>query len=183
MSVTDVTPDVATASSPADKTPTAPSVKEVRDNFNERAHAKSTLKGMTIFVVSMAVYLIGRGLLNPVAGLAGAALFIPHALSIYLSSLAGSDAIVALLVAWAALAAIFLAQRPTWTRAVLLGVEHGSVYATDRWSGAVAWFGALTVTLGDTGSSSRRGSDGRREGPRRSGRRALSGQGDRGGQR
>ena len=59
MSVTDVTPDVATASSPADKTPTAPSVKEVRDNFNERAHAKSTFKGVTIFVVSMAVYLIG----------------------------------------------------------------------------------------------------------------------------
>ena len=76
-------------------------------------------------LIAMAVYLIGRGLLNPVAGLAGAALLIPHALSIYLSSLAGSDALVALLVAWAALTAMFLAHRPTWARAVLLGVLLG----------------------------------------------------------
>lgn len=76
-------------------------------------------------LIAMTIYLIGRGLLNPVAGLAGAALLIPHALSVYLSSLAGSDAIVALLVAWAALAAMFLAQRPTWARAVLLGVLLG----------------------------------------------------------
>lgn len=76
-------------------------------------------------LIAMAVYLIGRGLLNPLAGLAGAALLIPHALSIYLSSLAGSDAIVALLVAWAALAAMFLAHRPTWARAILLGILLG----------------------------------------------------------
>ena len=76
-------------------------------------------------LIAMAIYLIGRGLLNPVAGIAGAALLIPHALSIYLSSLAGSDAIVALLVAWAALTAMFLAQRPTWARAVLLGILLG----------------------------------------------------------
>jgi hypothetical protein len=76
-------------------------------------------------LIAMAIYLIARGLLNPVAGIAGAALLIPHALSVYLSSLAGSDAIVALLVAWAALAAMFLAQRPTWARAVLLGVLLG----------------------------------------------------------
>jgi Dolichyl-phosphate-mannose-protein mannosyltransferase len=76
-------------------------------------------------LIAMAIYLIGRGLLNPVAGLAGAALLIPHALSIYLSSLAGSDAIVALLVAWSALAAMFLAQRPTWARAVVLGILLG----------------------------------------------------------
>lgn len=76
-------------------------------------------------LIAMAVYLIGRGLLNPVAGVAGAALLIPHALSIYLSSLAGSDAIVALLVAWAALAAMVLTQRPTWARAVVLGILLG----------------------------------------------------------
>jgi hypothetical protein len=76
-------------------------------------------------LIAMAIYLIGRGLLNPVAGLAGAALLIPHPLSVYLSSLAGSDAIVALLVAWAALAAMFLAQRPTWVRTVLLGILLG----------------------------------------------------------
>lgn len=76
-------------------------------------------------LIAMAIYLIGRGLLNPVAGVAGAALLIPHALSVYLSSLAGSDAIVALLVAWAALAAMLLAYRPTWARAVLLGILLG----------------------------------------------------------
>jgi hypothetical protein len=76
-------------------------------------------------LTAMAVYLIGRGLLNPLAGLAGAALLTPHALSIYLSSLAGSDAIVALLVAWSALVAMFLAQRPTWARAVVLGILLG----------------------------------------------------------
>jgi hypothetical protein len=76
-------------------------------------------------LIAMAVYLIARALLNPVAGIAGAALLIPHALSVYLSSLAGSDAIVALLVAWAALAAMFLAQRPTWARAVVLGILLG----------------------------------------------------------
>ena len=76
-------------------------------------------------LIAMAIYLIGRGLLNPVAGIAGAALLIPHPLSIYLSSLAGSDAIVALLVAWSALAAMALAQRPTWGRAVLLGILLG----------------------------------------------------------
>jgi hypothetical protein len=60
-----------------------------------------------------------------VAGLAAAALLIPHPLSIYLSSLAGSDALVSLFVAWAALAAMAMAQRPTWPRAVLLGVMLG----------------------------------------------------------
>lgn len=76
-------------------------------------------------LTAMTIYLIGRGLLNPVAGLAGAALLIPHALSIYLSSLAGSDAIVALLVAEAALAAMLLAQRPTWAHVALLGILLG----------------------------------------------------------
>jgi len=76
-------------------------------------------------LIAMTVYLIGRGLLNPVAGLAGAALLIPHPLSMYLSSLAGSDAIVALMVAWSALTAMLLAQRPTWVRAVVLGILLG----------------------------------------------------------
>ncbi|MFT4039108.1 MAG: phospholipid carrier-dependent glycosyltransferase [Thermomicrobiales bacterium] len=76
-------------------------------------------------LIAMAVYLIARGLMNPVAGVFAAALLIPHALSVYLSSLAGSDALVALLVAWAALAAMALAQRPTWARAILLGVLLG----------------------------------------------------------
>ncbi|MBA2598891.1 MAG: glycosyltransferase family 39 protein [Chloroflexota bacterium] len=76
-------------------------------------------------LLAASVYLIARGLSNPVAGIAAAALLIPHPLSIYLSSLAGSDALVTLLVAWAALAAMLLAQRPTWPRALLLGILLG----------------------------------------------------------
>jgi hypothetical protein len=76
-------------------------------------------------LIAVSVYLIARGLSNPVAGLAAAALLIPHPLSIYLSSLAGSDALVSLFVAWAALVAMTLAQRPTWPRAVLLGLMFG----------------------------------------------------------
>jgi hypothetical protein len=76
-------------------------------------------------LIAASVYLIARGLMNPVAGLAAAALLIPHPLSIYLSSLAGSDALVTLFVAWAALAAMTLANRPTWPRAIMLGILLG----------------------------------------------------------
>ncbi|MCD6032732.1 MAG: hypothetical protein K0S78_4914 [Thermomicrobiales bacterium] len=40
-------------------------------------------------LIAVCVYLIARGLSNPVAGIAAAALLVPHPLSIYLSSLAG----------------------------------------------------------------------------------------------
>jgi hypothetical protein len=76
-------------------------------------------------LIAVSVYLIARGLSNPVAGIAAAALLVPHPLSIYLSSLAGSDALVTLLVALAALVAMALANHPTWPRAILLGVLLG----------------------------------------------------------
>ena len=76
-------------------------------------------------LIAASVYLIARGLMNPVAGLAAAALLIPHPLSIYLSSLAGSDALVTLCVAGATLTVMALADRPTWPRAILLGVLLG----------------------------------------------------------
>ena len=76
-------------------------------------------------LIAVCVYLIARGLSNPVAGIAAAALLVPHPLSIYLSSLAGSDALVTLLVVLATLAAMALANRPTWPRAILLGVLLG----------------------------------------------------------
>lgn len=76
-------------------------------------------------LLAAAVYLLGRGLLNRVAGIVGAALLVSHPLSLYLSSLAGSDALVSLLVAWAALAAMALAAKPTWPRSLLLGLLLG----------------------------------------------------------
>lgn len=81
-------------------------------------------------LTAASVYLIARALSNPVAGLAAAALLIPHPLAIYLSSLGGSDGLVSLLVAWSILAAMALAQRPTWPRAVALGVLLGLGGAT-----------------------------------------------------
>src|SRR5919112_4567588 len=76
-------------------------------------------------LIAACVYLIARGLSNAVAGIAAAALLIPHPLSIYLSSLAGSDTLVTLLVALAALVAMALANHPTWPRAIVLGVLLG----------------------------------------------------------
>jgi hypothetical protein len=76
-------------------------------------------------LIAASVFLIARWLTNPAAGIVAALLFIPHPLSIYLSSLAGSDALVTLTVAWAVLAAMALATRPTWPRAILLGVLLG----------------------------------------------------------
>jgi hypothetical protein len=76
-------------------------------------------------LIAASVYLIGSAMANPVAGIAAAALLVPHPLSIYLSSLAGSDALVSLFVAWSTLAAMALAVRPTWPRAILLGVLLG----------------------------------------------------------
>src|SRR3954466_14445646 len=76
-------------------------------------------------LIAVSVYLIARGLSNAAAGIAAAALLVPHPLSIFLSSLAGSDALVTLCVALAALVAMTLANRPTWPRAILLGVLIG----------------------------------------------------------
>jgi hypothetical protein len=76
------------------------------------------------------VFFIGQQLVNWVAGVVGALLLIPHPLANYLSSLAGSDALLGLLMVWAALAAIALAKRPSWWLAVLLGVLLGLGGAT-----------------------------------------------------
>jgi 4-amino-4-deoxy-L-arabinose transferase-like glycosyltransferase len=76
-------------------------------------------------LLAVCVYLIARGLSNRVAGVAAALLLIPHPLSVYLSSLAGSDALLSLLLAMAVLAAMALAERPTWPRAIALGALLG----------------------------------------------------------
>lgn len=81
-------------------------------------------------LIVVGVYFIGQQLSNRVAGVFGALLLIPHPLAIYLSSLAGSDALLGLLVVWATLAAITLAKRPTWWRAALLGALLGLGGAT-----------------------------------------------------
>ena len=96
-------------------------------NFPDEADlaAARRTNGVIGALIATSVYLIASSLLNPVAGIAAVALLVPHPLSLYLSSLAGSDALVTLLVALAALVAMALAERPTWPRALLLGVLLG----------------------------------------------------------
>lgn len=81
-------------------------------------------------LLGMVVFWIGRRLVNRVAGVFGALLLIVHPLHVYLSSLAGSDALLALLVALAALVAIHLSVRPSWLTSTLLGILLGLGAAT-----------------------------------------------------
>lgn len=55
----EVTPPNPQSDSPVAATAAVPSVKEVRSNFDERAHRKSTFKGMLLFAISILPYLLG----------------------------------------------------------------------------------------------------------------------------
>jgi omega-6 fatty acid desaturase (delta-12 desaturase) len=54
-----VTTATAAAQTVERETVTVPSVKEIRANFDERARAKSTFKGLLLFSISMTVYILG----------------------------------------------------------------------------------------------------------------------------
>ncbi len=79
---------------------------------------------------AVVVFFVARRLANRVAGVAAALLLILHPLHVELSSLAGADALLGLLIALAALTAYRLADRPTWPRALLLGLLLGLGGAT-----------------------------------------------------
>lgn len=76
-------------------------------------------------LIALCAYGIGRRLAGRVAGSIAALMLIFHPLSIYLSSLAGSDALLTLMIAVAALLAIGVAARPSWLGVVLLGSVLG----------------------------------------------------------
>ncbi len=78
----------------------------------------------------VAVYALGRRLTNPVGGFAGATLLVFHPLMIEVASHAGSDTLLALMLSLAALATAALTERPTWPRALMLGVLLGLGGAT-----------------------------------------------------
>ncbi|MEA2515765.1 MAG: hypothetical protein QOJ59_5254, partial [Thermomicrobiales bacterium] len=71
------------------------------------------------------VFLIVTSLIHWVGGLVGALFLAFHPLQLYLASLAVSDAVFTLFVAVATLAAISLAGKPSWPRAITLGVILG----------------------------------------------------------
>lgn len=78
----------------------------------------------------MVVFFLAKHLTNRIGGVVAALFLAAHPLMIYHSSQAISDALLTFLVASAALLAIVLAERPTWSRVVLLGVVLGLGTAT-----------------------------------------------------
>jgi hypothetical protein len=76
------------------------------------------------FAVGM-VYLLGRWLTTRFGGIVGAVTLAFHPLMIELSSQALADTLLVLVLALTALAACWLAYRPTWPRALLLGALLG----------------------------------------------------------
>lgn len=71
------------------------------------------------------VYFIASRLTNPVGGVVASTFLAFHPLMIHLATFAGSDAVLGLSIALAAIAAYRLADRPSWLRAILLGVILG----------------------------------------------------------
>jgi hypothetical protein len=78
----------------------------------------------------LAVFLLGRQLLNIAAGVAGALFLTIHPLMVTLTTQALSDPLLICLVAYAAVAAYRLANRPTWLRALAVGGLLGLAGAT-----------------------------------------------------
>ena len=76
---------------------------------------------LTCLTVFLVVTLLSNWFGGTVAGLFMGV----HPLSVYLSTIAVSDAAFTLVVALSVLAAIWLARKPTWGRALLLGVIFG----------------------------------------------------------
>jgi hypothetical protein len=73
----------------------------------------------------LAVYVIVTMLSNWIGGTVAGAFMGVHPLSVYLFTLAVSDAAFTFLVALSVLSAIWLARKPSWGRAILLGIIFG----------------------------------------------------------
>ncbi|HWV22867.1 MAG TPA: glycosyltransferase family 39 protein, partial [Thermomicrobiales bacterium] len=70
----------------------------------------------------LAIYLVVTRLTNVVGGVVAGLMLAFNPLMIYLATFAGSDAVLGLTIALAAVAAYRLADRPTWLRTILLGL-------------------------------------------------------------
>lgn len=76
-------------------------------------------------VTVVAVFLIANRLTNALGGIVAGTMLAFNPLMIHLATFAGSDAVLALTIALAGLTACHLADRPTWPRAILLGILLG----------------------------------------------------------
>jgi hypothetical protein len=81
-------------------------------------------------ISALALFLAVTEMTNVAGGLAAGLFFAIHPLSVYLSTLAVSDAAFTWLTAMATLAGMALARKPTWPRAILLGVLLGAGAST-----------------------------------------------------
>jgi hypothetical protein len=114
-------------------------------------------------LAAAALFLLVARLTNPIGGLAASLALIAHPLMTQLASRADSDALLVLLVLLTALAGVWLAERPTWPRAVLLGTLLG-LGGADKLTplGIAAGLGVLGALLvvwsrfGEAGSRERR---------------------------
>lgn len=86
--------------------------------------ARRTTAALTA-LTAVALFLIGTRLTSTIGAAIGALVFTFHPLSMYLSTFAGSDAALVFFIALSALFAARLAEKPTWIRAVLLGIAIG----------------------------------------------------------
>lgn len=100
--------------------------------------ARRTTAIVTALTVAV-VYALGRRLTNRVGGAAAALFVLFHPLVNLYAAFAGSDMLLVFLVALAAMAAYRLADRPSWSRALLLGVVLGL--------GAAAKLSPIGVTI------------------------------------
>jgi 4-amino-4-deoxy-L-arabinose transferase-like glycosyltransferase len=73
----------------------------------------------------VAIYFITSRITNVLGGVVAAMFLAAHPLMIYVSTFAGSDAVLGLTIALAGVTAYRFADRPTWPRAILLGVMIG----------------------------------------------------------
>ena len=121
--------------------------------------ARRTTAVVSAFTVAV-VYFIGTRLTHRVGGVVAALFLLFHPLVNLYAAFAGSDMLLVLLVALAAVAAYRLADRPSWSRAVLLGVLLGLGGAAKLSPLGIAiplaLLGGLVILLHLTGKSSRR---------------------------
>jgi Dolichyl-phosphate-mannose-protein mannosyltransferase len=93
----------------------------VRADLEAGRRTNAVINGLTV----VAIYFLARRLSNRLGGFVAGFIFAYHPLATLVGSRAFSDPLLGLLVALAALTAVALADRPSWPRAVLLGVLLG----------------------------------------------------------
>ena len=91
------------------------------DMLETARRTTATLTALT----AVAIFLIGTRLTTTIGAVVGALIFAVHPLTKYLSTFAGSDAALVFFLLLSALFAARLAEKPTWTRAALLGIAIG----------------------------------------------------------